>query len=447
MFDFRRYFLVGFSLFLPAAQLFLFWKGLKIYPYSDEWWFVDVVPGLDVSLFSKWMFALHGEHLIPIQKVFQKVLLSWSGYDFRITVVANMAIASMTCLLLVFSLYRIRGSHSWLDVIVPLFLLNPTAGFSSWGFHFQFLSSIFLVSLMLAVIVSKIKYRCAAVISLAALLPFCGLNGFVLSAIIVPAVAYEGWVCRRERSAVVATFLFVMASIIVFKISAGVAGGHQDVSVFGIGEFLLGLLGASFFAAPVNPVAWLNIFVFTVLLLCGSWFLKLVWNERSLADLQLLSFYAAPIILLVAVAWGRSAHYGGWQPSIAWHYGTLLSVVPIMFWLLVSRFRGYERSRLLVGVSVFLVAVWVHYAALNWRIDFVAANSGKLSAVVHEIASNAITVEEVVQRNLPELFFTAEGTVEGMRKKMPVLRRAYDGRFAAHEVSLGIDRQPVGGKL
>jgi len=426
--DIKRASLVSVCTLLPLAQLWLFWGGLSIFPYSDEWHFVDVLPNNDAWSFIKWMFTLHGEHLIPLQKILQKSLLAWSGYDFRITVLANMLMVSAACLLILYSLFRIRGSHSWFDFIIPILIFSPVAGFSNWGFHFQFSSSVFFFSLALSMLASGVHNRCTLAVFASVFLALCGLNGLVLSTILVLAAAFEGIVIQREKKCFVAVVAYLAVVVLVFKLSAGVSASHGNVTIQSVTSLYFGMLGASFISAPLVPPAFFSAVIGVILVaVCGVYFRDAL-KKRCILDWQILMVFAAPFVLFAAVAVGRSQYYGEWQPTMAWHYGTLLSLLPVSLWLLIARIDRRWLT-LIAGVPLLAVTVWSHQAAFVWKKEYVRDNSENKLALVRSISDANIPIIEVVQQNWKELFFTNEATFDLMERKMPVLRKAYSERF------------------
>lgn len=55
---------------------------LKPYPFSDDWSYLEALSG-GGALSLKWLFGLHNDHRIPIQKLLHYLLLKLTGGDFR----------------------------------------------------------------------------------------------------------------------------------------------------------------------------------------------------------------------------------------------------------------------------------------------------------------------------------------------------------------------------
>lgn len=109
-YDLLQYLLqaISFSCFIILlAYQFL---GANSFPYTDDWHFLDYVLGIKPISWD-WLWQLHVDHRLPLQKILQVPLLWFSSADYRILVFANAVFAYVAVLFMlkVVRLYRGRA--------------------------------------------------------------------------------------------------------------------------------------------------------------------------------------------------------------------------------------------------------------------------------------------------------------------------------------------------
>ncbi len=128
-------------------------------------------------------WAQHNEHRIPLPRVLYVVAVRATGYDFRAPPYLNVALLVAGTAALLAAVRRVRGGrYAYADAAIPLGLL--TVGQYSnllWGFQVQFITSVVLVLVALALAVgpdlAASRRRLAGLGLCGVLLPLCGANG------------------------------------------------------------------------------------------------------------------------------------------------------------------------------------------------------------------------------------------------------------------------------
>ena len=173
------------------------------YPYADDWIYQTPLQYKSLHQYITWAFSQHVDHRIPVQLASNFLILRASGFDFRYLVGLNFALACLMTVLLLYIAQRYRGYQMFGDVIIPLTTLSFGAGYTIWGFQFQFLSSTFFLTLFIFCCVlfessGRQVYLQAAAGSLL-LCSLCGMNGLVASS--CATVAMMGWLllCRVSK--------------------------------------------------------------------------------------------------------------------------------------------------------------------------------------------------------------------------------------------------------
>src|SRR5207253_2554099 len=112
-------------------------------------------------------------------------LFRLSGNDFRAGMFFNAALLSATAALLILAATRVRGRIAYSDLFFPLVLLHwGHADNMLWCWQVGFVTSTFLVSLVLAIIVgsNQTAWKSAAAAAvLLALLGVSGANGLLMA--------------------------------------------------------------------------------------------------------------------------------------------------------------------------------------------------------------------------------------------------------------------------
>ena len=132
--------------FSSCAYLWFVMSSGRFYPYSDEWHFIGPIVEAEPQSpgFCKWLLSLHGDHRIPLPKMYYVVLLKLGHFDFRTVLLVNGLVLAVGCQAIVGSLRASRDRAELGDLVVPLLVWG--AGFTMiWGMGIQFISSTLLL--------------------------------------------------------------------------------------------------------------------------------------------------------------------------------------------------------------------------------------------------------------------------------------------------------------
>lgn len=417
-------------LLLPIWQIYFHFPDLQVYPFADEWFYV----GIDANAAHpplSWLWEQHGDHRIPLQKALQLLLLQASHFDFRILILCNLLIAGLMALLVLRTAINLRGHASALDASIPLMLFNPMTGFALWGFHLQFLSSIFFTCMFAwSVLRPNIRSRNFLVALLAiAGGSLCGLNGLLQSTLLLPLL----WLAAPTKIRTLATgSAAALCTILIIGLWATWtrSGTVQQTAAWpDIATFFAGLLGASYL--PPTSSAWMSCTV--ALLVISACFAKSHaepsgnMQRQHLAILLLLT----AISQLLAVAWGRTSYQNGWQPTLAMHYGILSMLLPILGWLCWAQSSRKAAAKAIgLGLTAIFAYGWVQ--AEQWRTTYTLAQTAAKAQAYRDIKDERIPPSEVVRQHAAKLWSDDPSAIITMQQRIPILRESYKQKWPDH---------------
>jgi hypothetical protein len=412
------------TLLMASANIILFWKSLAPFPYSDEWHYIST--GQQEGVLSKllWAFELNGEHRIPIQRVLQKAILEATGYDFRATIVFNIITAAATAILFIAAAKNYRGHSSIFDIIIPVILFSPMAGFAMWGFHLQFLSSVFFFSLI-TYLASKNKesgFTLALLVNI--FLSACGLNGLILSICISPVLLYKAYRSTRSTAKLTITALYLAtigANILTFHMATSSQGEFSIESFISI---FSGMVISSLIPESFSQEAWIKALAMSIwgIALTGSLFS--LARQRNPDNAMITMMLLAPMLLLLATAYGRSKYLGEWQPGLAMHYGTLSAIIPLAIWTYSSKVN-LKLLSIPLGLLFIVAYGKADYSALQWRLEYTKTQEPNVSVIMGKLRDKRVQSDDIVTQHSADFWFTSQETIETMKKKMPIFRGYY----------------------
>jgi hypothetical protein len=378
------YTVYGLVLILGAVFFTSVLPPFRPYPYADEWTYRLPFSFTSVTQYLQWAFAQHVDHRIPIQKFLQFSILKASGFDFRYLVGFNFLLACLLCAMLIGAARMYRGYQSIGDLIIPLTGLCFGAGFTLWGFQFQFLSStLFVVSfLFLAIVYDRHKntYQLNAALLCLALCSWCGINGMVMSSALSAALA--GYFIHERLkgqpihplSTYCLLVLCIGLNIILWR--CWIPSAASDLHHFApleLATFVYGLLPSSLVVYSFTDTWWKSALVLA-LVLSAAWIVSSkIWRGNlTFADFALASTLAATLFLVFSISSGRAKGDGGWNSVLAMHYGYLTIFLPLVSWLLISSQLSIKWSNLL---GILLVVVFARAFQINavWRYGVITA--------------------------------------------------------------------------
>lgn len=410
---------------LPMSQWIAGLPGLQAYPYADEWTYLGV--GSRVTDILKWAFALHGDHRIPLQKLLQLGLLHRSQFDFRALVAANLLLATAVAAALLITARNLRGFSSPGDLALPLIVFNPMSGYALWGFHLQFLSTAaalaaFAWALLRPVIACRHLIAAGVVLSASAL---CGLNGLIVSSALWPVLAWAGRAYLPRPT--FGIMLLAIATIIITQwILWRPAPDTGAVASFSLtGRFFAGLLRASLLPMSFDGAAWkawlLGGLVLTGLGSASIGFLC----RRRVADAVLAAMIVIVAALLWAIAAGRSSYQGGWQPTLAMHYGILSLMLPALAWLALSGDLAPRWQRATAGLVLVCIFGLANLEGWRWRAAYTQQASAEKAEAYRAIRSDTLTPAQVSARYAPDFGQTDPASMAQVVRRIPELRSRY----------------------
>ena len=317
----------------PAAVVWLVWgaalasilvfiarDGRNI-PFEEDWLMVAAMTGHEPDL-PRWLWSQNSEHRLPLPRLVNLMLLRATG-DFRSTMVFDaLALGALAAAMILVARTLRDGRTSVADAFFPLLLLHLGNWDNLvWGWQIQFVLPTVLACAFLLVILARPSLATPGVTMAGALmligLPLSGANGLVFAPPLAAWLAYAVWVGRREptpdrsRVSSLAGGAAGLAILLCAVYFVGYESSPWNAPSPGFGATLE--TSGKFLALGLGPAAaksWLLFgIVAFVVLVAGLRALRTA-PRREAADrlrfLGLLAFFAAVIVLTVAVGWGRA---------------------------------------------------------------------------------------------------------------------------------------------
>ncbi|MFM0087598.1 hypothetical protein PQR46_11780 [Paraburkholderia sediminicola] len=365
------------------------------YAFADDWVFALPLKFTSVREWVTWAFAEHVDHRIPIQKFSTFLILRASGFDFRYVVAVNylMGIGITAMLLYVASVYRGRLRAG--DLIIPFAVLNYGVGYSQWGFQFQFVSSVFFMSLFvfLTVRYTRSEKNCYLIGAAIALLAdsLCGMNGLLFAT--VSTVAMLVWLAFPRATPRNAPALGAFAVVLLIDVVIWLAwtpSAASAVGAFDIREFIrymYSLIPSAMGVFSFKHISWkfltITVFLVAALAIC----LRQLKNRAlTLQDFVLALAALTSLLVMLSVAVGRSKAQGEWNVGIAMHYGFMSVFMPVCSWIIVSK---WIPERVSAGIGMLLAVVF--YLAFvdnaDWRYGVVNSSAQQQEEIIKAMQS------------------------------------------------------------
>jgi len=388
----------------------------RAYAWVDDWIYTKPIQFTTINEWWGWLWSQHVDHRIPLQKLTNFYVLLLSGFDYRWLVAINFAMAIVTSLLLLEVAKRYRGKISIGDISIPLIILNFGMGYTQWGFHFQFMSSVLLMSafLLLTLIWLQSQKKTYAFFSALSLALACltGMNG-VLPALAI-TVGFTGWAIWRHKSVGI-VILFVIplgAALTILATWTRYAGGDQ--SPINISEFLVysvGLATASFTHFLQGYETAARIIIGTLLVFAITTIIVRVTSKKlDDTDLLLVGFLSTYLCLLLLISYGRVRLQGGWEYGSAIHYSTLAIFVPILAWVIISRALPGLRSEI-SGLAFLIVALFVFQMNYQWRTWMIEYSDPLQAKALHDLKSKK-PIDQIARDNITQFHVGLSGMKE-----------------------------------
>jgi hypothetical protein len=413
---------------LLGVALACFWLLLRIvvvhgspFPFSDEWGLIKHVGDGMSSGDLVWLIAPHVDHRIPLLKLYNMLLLPLSGFDFRIVQATNGVLLFVACLVILRIIFLCKRRVDWGDFAIPLILLNVGFGAAFWAFSFQFLSSTLLLLGFCFAALSTIRgsspNALLAAVACVFAMPLCGMNG-VVPALLISVVLLVA-LCRIEpkpdaRNVRIVRLLLVGALMVsVTVVLCWRPSGAATVEPTEIASRIPGIVGNFFRMIKPNPMVGSEAHgnvqsAFGALLAAlaiGVLGQRLGAAYRrtgavAIADVAMASALAATLLLILAVAIGRSAY---WSLGLERHYGFFPVALTIISWAVVSLYLPrYAVS--MIGIVLLAWSLYSYSANLQWRTAWSKQRDSQTIAIYGEMARHA-SVGSLVALHIRDFYF------------------------------------------
>jgi hypothetical protein len=193
---------------------------------AEDWRMVPPWLGYEPDLLG-WLWAQNNEHRLPLQRLIYLGLLKASD-DFRSGMILSQLLMAALSLILARAAASARGGrHRLVDVVYPLALLHLGHWENLlWSWQFQFVWSVFLGGLVLAVLIARPlpSFRDSLVVAAAlVLLPLSGANGIATATAMFPWAIAVAFLQRRGSGGDARVAVVLIAGI---ALSAAAAGAY-----------------------------------------------------------------------------------------------------------------------------------------------------------------------------------------------------------------------------
>ncbi|WP_143026217.1 hypothetical protein [Paraburkholderia fungorum] len=356
-----------------------FQASARTYAYADDWIYALPLKFTSLHNWITWAFAQHVDHRIPIQKLSNFFILRAAGFDFRYLVAVNYLMGVATSAMLLYVAKSYRGYLRVGDLIIPFALLHYGVGYSLWGFQFQFLSSVFFMTLFIYFSFhytqkAKNGFLSGAALALLAA-SLCGMNGVLFA--ITESIGMLVWLFYPRTTPrnvpAIAMFAVVLAigALIWVKWVPSAASSVGGINSRVFIRYIYSLVPASMGVLSFQNTFFA--FLTVSLLLTGMLaFMAQKLKSRSLTldDYVLAIAALASLMVMISVAVGRSKAQGEWNNVLGMHYGLMSVFIPVCSWLIVSKWLP-DRASSLVGIALAAMFYIAFIENAQWRYSVV----------------------------------------------------------------------------
>lgn len=397
-----------YALVASLGGLLLYAAALSApYPYADDWLYASAPSVKSTTEFVLWLFAQHVDHRIPLQKGVHWLLLQLSGYDFRWLIGLNVLIAIATCAVFIELARVCRGCRSWMDVCIPLIVLNPALPPFLWGFQMQFAVPTFAAgvsALLLATRDGDNGFRHVLFACLAALVSAAsGMNGVVTASICLIAITAFLWLDRRtvrpglpEFLSMAVTTALVAAYWCTWTPSARTSGSH--IAAGQLWSALQALASAGLANWLYTSPGW-KVLVQVSMLALGAFALlrRLVLSPRQWVPVCVVA--GQSLALLLAAAIGRS-ETPEWTWMHALHYGFISAG------LSVAALTAISATRRLSLLTLPAVVFFGYACGMNtdWRLRTVHDATPNIQSVMQTLSTEH-DIERLTREHMQDFWW------------------------------------------
>jgi hypothetical protein len=402
------------------------------FPYSDDWQFVFIQDTGDPEKILGWIFELHVDHFIPLQKALQLGLLSLFEFDCRVLAIFNalMAIAATWFFIRIGRDSNHSGQRSILLSLFPIVVLLPSSNYLSWGFQFNFVASLLLIGvagyLLLKIINGKglfYLFAFALVLFLNVLLGGHGVIISVVFGITMTVFVIKGNLPKRVKlwfSSIFVLFILLPSAYIISLWKPSEVSS-RPINIENAFEGFLNLIAGS-----------LNVFLFTsggqshklalfIILLVVVVIWSTLYSPRNYWNYSLwVSVLLAAVATLLVISISRSSLYETFQNHLIIHYQALSALVGVSLIGLLLSIPSRVGKYLNFAFGVLVVVSWS--VNLLWKMDVLPGQMARIQEASISI-SEGRSFSEVVNLT-PTLFWWTEEEL-GIQKSIEGLEILY----------------------
>jgi hypothetical protein len=409
----------------------------KSFPFTDDWIYVAVLGSGRSNLFH-WVAAQHNDHRIPFMKIMQFATLRLSGFDFRSLLVLNVVWGLSGALAMYGVARRFRGYSHFGDLIIPMILLNCAFGWFGWGFGAAYVMAVSSSAVFLFFFGKSIEQRNTflEILSFGFLLvcALTAMNGLIVASVLSVGVFAGCFVQQPSAIRSVARFaslaiLLICAAVFLSWTPSGASGSPFSAPPSKIVDWAYQLSKSSFVVSAFSGAWWRSAIVICLTLGAAGFAFRRLRHARELGavDLFTLAVYAsffAYILLGASLIAGRVARVP-WVPGAETHYGYLVTPIPILAWLIVSREAKPALTGML-GVILCVLYAQSFAASAQWRLDYAWYAAGHYAEIARLIRSD-VAPAEITQMYMDDLWYIDTPYNRKMIEDDIVKLRAYGG--------------------
>ncbi len=181
---------VGVWLALTVALLAFVIRHGRNAPMWEEWYDLDGIYGVTSS--AEWVFGRLQQHRYVLGRALMVVVFHATGEDFRAGLVVSVGLLSAASATLLLTLQQLRGRSHFVDLGVPLLLMNPGASENLLlGYQMHFTLDVLLIAVLVrCVALADVRPPRVTAWRVGALAALLALGGWVGLAFVPGATAW-----------------------------------------------------------------------------------------------------------------------------------------------------------------------------------------------------------------------------------------------------------------
>jgi hypothetical protein len=412
---------IGFAsiIFFTALYFILLLPLAKPFPYSDDWMYVKYITSSDNTSFTD-LIKQHNDHRIPLQKIFQILLLNITGGDFRILISFNILFIAATSICWIHLARIVTGKYSWSECIVPPILINFGFNTIVWGFCFQFVSGIFFLSLAIvlwarAALTFPPQKKLGIEYLVLLFCALCGGNGLISSSVIGSGILIGTFILGRKELFSKFSILYILLWLLTIcslwtfmSPSSATLSKAKDPMVFLDFAYAMSKswLGVYAISSPALKAA----FGFCIFLVFFAGIRVFLNPKLSVSSMQVSRLRIFPVLLialqsivvLIAVTFSRAASQP-WAPGLELHYGYLMTPLPLSAWIVILNFKNVLLKNICLTFLCLIVFLSYSYN-FKWRIHHERDEFRNVSSATSDIFSLKSS-EEIARNHIKQFWW------------------------------------------